>query len=199
MALLSLFTWRQADDGTKTRGGWWLLVLALAFALGPSARAQTAVSSEYQIKAVYLFNFAQFVDWPATAFPTPETPLVIGILGKDPFDGSLEEAVRGETVNHRPLVVRRYNRVEDVFDCHVLFISRSETDHLSRIFTALKGRNILTVGEVEGFADQGGMIRFITEKNRVRFKINVGSAKAASLTISSKLLRPAEVIDAGKG
>jgi hypothetical protein len=165
---------------------------------GLNLAAQTEISKEYQIKAVFLFNFSQFVKWPAEAFPEAQTPLVIGVLGEDPFGAYLDEIVRGEKVNNHPLIVQRYQRVEEIKTCHILFVSQSETKQLEQIFTNLKGRNILTVGEVEGFSQRGGMIRFVTEKNKIRFRVNLEATKAANLTISSKLLKPAEIIAPGK-
>ena len=157
-----------------------------------------AQSKEYQIKAVFLFNFAQFVDWPTNAFPEAQTPFVIGVLGEDSFGSYLDETVRGEKVNNRPLVVERYRNADQIKSCHILFISRSETDRLEGIFHGLKGRSTLTVGDYDGFAQRGGMIRFVTEKNKVRLRIGLEAAKAAHLTISSKLLRPAEIVAPGK-
>jgi len=161
-------------------------------------QAQAATSKEYPLKAVFLFNFAQFVEWPAKAFPEAQTPLVIGVLGEDPFGSYLDETVRGEKVNNRPLVIERYRRVEEIKVCHILFISRSENDQLDKIFTGLKGRNILIVGETDGFSRGGGMIRFVTEKNKTRLRVNLEAVRAANLTISSKLLRPAEIVTTGK-
>ncbi len=157
-----------------------------------------AATPEYQVKAVFLFNFAQFVEWPAGAFADAGSPLVFGVLGDDPFDTVLEEAVRSEKVNNRPLVVRRYRRPEDIEDCHILFISRSEAPHFGEIVARLHDRSILTVGDAEGFNLRGGMIRFITESNKTRLRINAEAAKAAHLTLSSKLLRPAEIVAPGK-
>jgi hypothetical protein len=97
-------------------------------------------------------------------------------------------------VNNRPLLVQRYRRVEEIKTCHILFISSSEEKRLDQVMTSLKGRNLLTVGDFEGFARYGGIVRFATEKNKTRLKINLEAAKAANLTISSKLLRPAEII-----
>jgi hypothetical protein len=161
--------------------------------------AQTAPSPEYRLKAVFLFNFAQFVEWPASAFPEAETPLVIGVLGEDPFGSYLDETVRGETVNNHPLAVRRYRRVEDITACHILFVGRPEEGHLEQVLESLKGRNILTVGDAEGFARRGGMIRFVTDHSRIRLHINLDAAEAAHLKLSSKLLRPAEIVSTGKG
>jgi len=174
----------------------WFVLLTLC--LHTSDLPGQTAAPEYQIKAVFLFNFAQFIDWPARAFPDATTPLVIGILGEDPFGAYLDETVRNEKVNNRPLVIQRYRRVDEIKICHILFISRSEQNQLEQILAELKGRNTLTVGDYEGFALHGGMIRFITEKNRIRLRINLEAAKAANLTISSKLLRPAEIVEPGK-
>ena len=161
-------------------------------------RAQTAPAKEYQLKAVFLFNFAQFVEWPASAFPETQTPLVIGVLGEDPFGTYLDETIKGETVNSHPLVVQRYRRVEDITTCHILFVSQAEESRLKPILSALKGRSILTVGDAERFSTGGGMIGFFTDHSRIRLRVNVEAAKAANLTISSKLLRPAEIVSTGK-
>jgi glucose-6-phosphate isomerase len=116
------------------------------------------------------------------------------VLGNDPFGSTLDDVIAGEKVNEHSLSVRRFRRAEEVEGCHILFISQSENERLAEIFERLKGRSILLVGESEGFATRGGMVRFITEKNRVRLRINLESAKAAGLVISSKLLRPAEIV-----
>lgn len=160
--------------------------------------AQSAPPKEYQLKAVFLFNFAQFVEWPPQAFPEPDTPLVIGVLGNDPFGSYLDETVRGETVDRHPLAVRRFRRVDEITACHILFITRPADSHLPDVLAALKGRTILTVGDAERFAGQGGMIRFVTDRNRIRLRINVDAAEAAGLKISSKLLRPAEIVSTGR-
>jgi hypothetical protein len=192
MALLTGFAHAPANRSLKNRFEHWLIFSALLFSSVLNLSAQTTTSREYQVKAVFLFNFAQFVDWPPRVFPEPQTPLVIGVLGDDPFGTYLDETVRGEKANDRPLVVQRYRRVGENKTCHVLFISRSETDRLEQILGSLKGRTILTVGDSEDFALHGGMIQFITEKNKIRMRINLEAVKAAGLTISSKLLRVAE-------
>jgi hypothetical protein len=173
-------------------------VLAALLALAAlHARAQ-APPTEYEVKAVFLFNFSQFVDWPAASFADPHSPLVIGVLGSDPFGKTLDEIVRGETVNGRPLAVRRYQSLEEIDTCHILFIARSQDPQLDAIVAGLKGRSILTVGDFEGFARRGGMIRFVTVGNKIRLRVNLLAAQEAKLTISSKLLRPAEVLQPGQ-
>ena len=124
--------------------------------LGAGAHAPAAPSPEYQIKAIFLFQFAQFVEWPARAFHGAHDPLVIGVCGEDPFGSFLDEAVRGEKIGERPLVVRRYRRGEDIADCHILFISRSESGQLDQILARLKGRSVLTVGDMEQFQPPRG-------------------------------------------
>jgi hypothetical protein len=167
----------------------WLVALLLI-----AAPCWAAAPSEYQVKAVFLFNFAQFVQWPARAFPDPGSPFVIGILGKDPFGPELEAVVRGETVDNRPLVIERYRTIGELHNCNILFIGRTEMGELPHILEALKGRSILTVTDAEDGDPSGVMIRLVTRSNRIRLRIDVGAARAGNLVISSKLLRPAEIV-----
>lgn len=170
-----------------------LLALALLAAAGGTARAQTPATPEYQVKAVFLFNFAQFVEWPPKALGGDQSPIVIGVLGEDPFGPYLDEAVQGERIGTHPLVSRRFRRVEEVTACHILFISRSESGHFESLMPRLRALGILTVADFDGFVSQGGIIQFVTVKNKIRLRINLEAARGASLTISSKLLRPAMV------
>src|SRR5688500_14600078 len=117
----------------------------------------TQPSREYQLKAVFLFNFTQFVEWPGNSFSSDQAPLVIGILGTDPFGSYLEEIVAGEKINGHPLLIQRYNNVEEIETCQILFINVTETNKREEIITRLKGRNILTVSDAPDFAKQGGM------------------------------------------
>ena len=169
----------------------WLAVTAPAYAQRPAV-------DERELKAVFLFNFVQFTEWPSEAFPDPQSPIVIGVLGDDPFGRVLDDVVSGELVLNRPLVIKRFRRVEEISSCHVLFVSPSEAAQYEEIFARLKGRSILTVGDTEGFAMHGGIIRFVTEQNRIRLRVNVGAAGAAGLTISSRLLRAAVIVGTTK-
>jgi len=167
-----------------------LLLLALAGLT--SARAQA--SREYQLKAVFLYNFAQFTDWPTNAFASTNSPFVIGILGADPFGPALDNTVRSERAHGRPIVVERYRTVKEIKTCHILFISESETRYLDGILDALDHRPVLTVSDIDGAVFRGVMIRFRMENNKIRLRINMAAAKAAGLTFSSKLLRVADVV-----
>jgi hypothetical protein len=174
-----------------------LTAVAALIAVGVVAPALAAPASEYQVKAVFLYNFSQFVEWPPAAFAGPDSPVVIAVLGHNPFGTDLEAAVSGERVGTRPLVVRHYNDVSEVSNCQILFIDKSEAAKLTAIATALRGRNVLTVSDVDDAAKRGIVIQFVTESSRIRLRINVTAARAGGLTISSKLLRPAEIIDTG--
>lgn len=173
-----------------------MFLALLCCSAGPCHAANSA-PGEYQVKAVFLFNFAQFVTWPPTAFADPQAPLCIGVIGDDPFGPLLDDVVRGETVQQRPLIVRRIQSPAEISSCHVLFVSRSESARLDDIVRTAQAYAVLTVGEDDYFAVRGGMIRFVLERNKIRFRINAGAAKAAGLVISSNLLRSATIVSTG--
>jgi hypothetical protein len=155
--------------------------------------AQTPVTREYQVKAVFLFNFTHFIEWPAASFSADQAPFVIGILGKNPFGAYLEEIVSGEKVNGHTVTVQYYNNMEEIKTCHILFINLAEEKKMEQVVESLKGRNILTVSDAPDFSEQGGMIRLFARDNKIKFQINLEASKAASLTLSSKLLRLADI------
>ena len=166
----------------------------LAVLLLVSTAMAAPAPSEYQVKAVFLFNFTQFVDWPAQSFADPRAPFVIGVLGRDPFGNALDEAVRGETVNGRVLVVERYRSVAELKPCQILFIDRSTGTDANKTLESLGHQGMLTVSDSDAQAPSTVIIRFLSEGKKIRLRINVESARDAGLTISSKLLRPAEVV-----
>jgi hypothetical protein len=157
-------------------------------------------SSEYLVKAGFIYNFAKFVEWPSTAFAEPDSPIVIGVLGTDPFGDIINRVVEGKKIGSRGFVVRRFKWSKELKDlkefkeCRILFVSSSEKLHFEEIVEAVKGLPILTVGETPGFAERGGMIRLMLEHNRVRFEVNVAAARDGNLNISSRLLTLARII-----
>jgi len=157
-------------------------------------------SSEYLIKAGFIYNFAKFVEWPSTAFAEPDSPIVIGVLGTDPFGDIINHVVEGKKIGTRGFVIRRFKWSKELKDskdfkeCRILFVSSSEKLHFEEIVDAVKGLPILTVGETPGFAERGGMIRLMLEDNRVRFEVNVDAAHDGNLNISSRLLTLARII-----
>ena len=180
--------------GSRLAGALVLYLFAAAGILVCLKGLAADAPTEVQVQAVFLYNFSRFVEWPAQAFSAPDDPFVIGILGSDPFGARLDEAVRNEQINGHPLTVRRFRNVAEVDNCQILFVDRSEVARLGQILAALDHRSTLTVSQADGTAQRGVMIQFATENNRIRLRINVESARASGLTISSKLLRPAEIV-----
>src|SRR3979409_113476 len=172
--------------------------LLSAMAVGSHAEAlDSSDSSEYLIKAGFIYNFAKFVEWPTAAFAQPDSPIVIGILGTDPFGNLIDRIVENKKIGARGLVVKRLRwgtDLKDLKECKILFVGASERGHLDELMQVVKGLPILTVGETPGFAERGGVIRFVLEDNRVRFEVNVEAAHQAELNISSRLLTLAKII-----
>jgi hypothetical protein len=170
-------------------------VATLLIFLGAApSRGASQAFDEYQVKAVFLFNFAQFVDWARGTGEDPNSPFTICVLGDDPFESSLDDTVRGESLGTHRFEVRRINSPRETSTCRILYVSSSESKQLQGILDSVKGRSILTVSDVDDFARRGGMVQFQTENKRIRLLINNDVARAARLTISSKLLRPATIV-----
>lgn len=184
--------WRRRARQAAT-----LLLLPLALLRAPAADVP-APSNEYQIKAVFLFQFAQFAEWPPPAFAAANAPFVIGIIGEDPFGAYLDEVVKDEKIGARPIVIRRFRDVAETERCHILFVSRSESARLEKIISHVDRHSVLTIGDADAFTRAGGIVRFVMEGGKVRLRINVDAAKASGLTISSKILRPATIVTAGR-
>jgi hypothetical protein len=173
----------------------WLVALAiLALAISCRELPTPPAMDDYQRKTVFLSNFSQYTDWPAGVFAGPGAPLVIGILGADPFGANLEAAVRGRKVSFRPLRLQHFNRVDEIKTCQILFISASEIKRLPRVLQALKGRSILTVSDLPDFALRGGMIGLVNDGGQIQLQINFEVLRAARLTLSAKILRTAKIV-----
>ncbi len=168
-----------------------LLLLCGAVRLGGESAADETL--EYQVKAVFLLNFTKFVEWPATAFPAPRSPVEICILGDDPFGGVLDQVLAGETVNGRRVIAQRIKQVPAPKTCDVLYAGRPDKEILR--YLAGAGPGVLTVGEGAAFLRGGGMIAFVLENRRVRFAINQAAAEGAGLKLSSKLLNVAKSVE----
>jgi hypothetical protein len=168
------------------------ICIASILTLLPTARADEP-SREYQVKAAFIYNFVQFVEWPQTAFSSDSDPITIGVVGGNPFGDALERAVSGKVIGGRSLTVKYFADARDLGPCQVLFVNSSDADFMQAIHEKLKGKSVLSIGEPEQFPWTGGVIRFYEEDNRVRFEINLEAAEAARLKISSKLLRLAKI------
>ncbi|MFH1688319.1 MAG: YfiR family protein [bacterium] len=166
----------------------WLTCAALIWFLASTGLGQDgAHPSEYEVKAAYLYNFAKFVQWPSEALPDSAT-IVIGILGDDPFGAILEQTIRDKVVRGRGLKVFHAGTLDQAVDCHILFIGESEGGRLESILDRLAERSVLTVSDMDSFAEQGGMIGFEIQNKNIRFEINLLAAKVARLNVSSRLL-----------
>lgn len=176
-----------------------LRLAGLALALAPPGRGLAADAanpqavSEYQVKAAFLYNFTKFVEWPDHSLAT-NTPFVIGIVGNDPFGATLDEVVKSGLAHGRPLQVKRLKKSDPLGDCQILFVSRSETEHLASLLKELDRQPVLTVGDEVGDAARGIMINLVVVKGSVKMEINLQHAEEARLQISSKLLGLAKIV-----
>lgn len=152
------------------------------------SRAQDSQPSEYQLKAAFLFNFAKFVEWPPQAFASDTSPIVVGVLGRNPFGADLESTVQDKAINNRPITIKEFRSPTEATNCHILFISTSEEEHLPEILKQLHGTSVLTVSESPNFIESGGMINFVRVGNLIKFQISDETAKRAGLKIRAKLL-----------
>ena len=177
--------------------GFWLVLFLLLPGGGTNLFAQ-ATSKEYQIKAAFLFNFMQFVEWPPTVLKNADDPFRIGVLGQDPFNAALEDTVQGETISNHKIIVEHAMQVDDLKNCQLIFISKSEKKHVAEILSALDDKPVLTVSEIEGFAERGGGINFYLEGNKVRFEVNPDAARHDGLKVSSQLLSLGKIIETAK-
>ena len=194
-------------------------LIVLAAYSAKSIQVPATLRNEYETKAGYLLNFVEFIDWPSGAFPHSQSPIILGILGKDPFGAELEKLqnkvmggrkleikrfrgnleFRGEETPGRrqdDLVLKKARKLAELRSCHILFISSSEKNYVPLILKPLKGSSVLTVSETESFALEGGIINFFDGGNRVQLEINLDAADQARLKISSKLLSLAKIVSA---
>ena len=150
--------------------------------------------NEYQVKAVFLYNFARYVEWPLQTFKAANTPVTICILGPNPFGTALEQAVAGKEVEGRSFVVRQISDFQQGGRCQMIFVSSSERKRFRSMAAGIKGSGVLTVGETQGFTADGGVMNFKLEDGKVRFEIDVDAAAREHLRISSKLLSLAQIV-----
>jgi len=167
-----------------------------ALLLGALVGAATAAQvDEYQVKAAFLYNFAKFVEWPARAFNSASAPIGVCILGENPFGRALDTAMSGKSVDGHPFSIRQVTDAQGAGDCQILFVSSSERKRFHSILSDLKAAaGVLTVGDTEGFAAEGGVVNFKLEGDKVRIQINVDAARQENLRISSKLLSLAQIV-----
>jgi hypothetical protein len=173
------------------------VLLVLGILAGPAAAGvrQSEQAPEYDLKAAFLYNFGTFTEWPAKAFAAPDAPFVVGVVGKDPFGAALEDTFRGQTVQKRRAEIRRSDDPAKLKGAHLLFVPATEKARFKEILEAFRGTSTLVVGESEGFAAAGGSMNLFIQSKRLAFEVNPAAAKRAGLTLSSKLLRLAWIVE----
>jgi hypothetical protein len=195
---------RARHDGWPRAGSFvirhWARVAALAALCAlvlvpqPGRGGDAPALTEYQVKALFLLNFTKYVEWPAEAFKQTNSPIIVGVLGDEKFGGLVKAAVEGKTANGRPIEERTFGGDDDCSQCQILFISAAEKKNAREIVERVKAAAILTVGEMEKFAEQGGIINFTMKDGKVRLEIDLNAARTAKLQVSSKLLSVADAV-----
>lgn len=167
------------------------ILLAVIWLLPAQARAE----SEYDVKAAYLFNFTRLVKWPASAFASPQAPLVIGVVGRDPFNGGLDGTLRGQKAGVRPIEVRHVSAGDAAAlqTCHLIYVTAA--DRFPEVARAVQGHPVLAVGDAENFARNGGIIGFVTRDRKIKLEINNDAARQLRLSIPSDLLGIATIVN----
>src|SRR5690606_18817644 len=148
--------------------------------------------TEYEVKAVYIYNFAHFIKWSDSAFEQPDSPFVIGVLGGNVFDSHLEEVIKDEKIQDHPIQIKYFKNIKEVQNCHILFINKSYRISLQDVYTRISSP-VLTISDANNFTESSGMIRFYTEDQKIKFEINAEAVAASGLEVSSKLLRIAKL------
>ena len=171
-------------------------LLAAALLAAPGKVHAEKTVPEYEAKAEFLYNFTKFVEWPSEAFQDDRSAFRLCVLGADPFGGSLQ-AIVGEELAGRKVILLRSRGISDPAGCQILFVRRAERERLPRILAAVRDAPVLTVGETQGFLEQGGIVNFVLEGSKVRFEISQAAAERAGIKISSQVLRLATRVVAG--
>ena len=167
---------------------------ALILWFGAATLLAQTVAKEYRIKAAFLFNFSQYVEWPPDAFKDANDPLTYCTIGDDPFQGVLDESLNAKSAGKRPLQVHHLRPPENFQACQILFIGTNEKKRVAEVLETLKQSPVLIVGESSHFAQQGGTVGFLSEDNPVRFEVNLDAAQRARLNISATLLSVAKTV-----
>lgn len=190
----------EALRPSRSRLGTWLVAWCLALGLPQATQVQAqsgeaVINREYPLKALFLYNFGGYVEWPAEVFQSADQPFVIGILGTAPLEENLADISATKKINGRKIVIRHFASLDAIKPCQILFIARDISPQNQRLAVEkLRNQPVLVVGETKGFAGQGGSVNFFIESNKVRFEINPESAKQRQLKISSKLLSLAKIV-----
>jgi hypothetical protein len=179
-------------DAQRLRRG--ALVVGFAAVLA-TERPVLGETREYDVKVEFMERFTRFIDWPAGAFSSDESPFVLCVAGTSPFGPYLEELVRERQLKNRAIVLRSIAELAPLDGCHMLFVATSDRKRLKSIVAKTLRRPILTVADSEGFARTGVLVNFyLDEAKHVRFEVNADAIKLSGLKFSSKLLKLARIV-----
>ena len=169
-----------------------LILLLIMSAASIPVQAEERKLGEYEVKAVFLYNLAKFIEWPDQSLDNSPT-LTVYILGDDPFGANLD-AIKGKLIKGKTVVVKQIDSPDTLRNVGILFIASSEKEQLPDILKGISSQPILTVGDTQSFANRGVMVNFYIENNKIRFEINMEAARLAGLKISSNLLKIGKII-----
>lgn len=185
---------RQGSTASKcTRGKWpavttWLAVFMTTLAAHAQSGSPRNDSLEYAVKATYLYKFGPFVEWPAAAFGSPSGAVNLCVVGDDPFKEVLDQAVSGQRIGERPIVLRRLPAVDRHSGCHIMYVAGSDAQPVAEVLDTVHGTPVLTITDSARNARAKGIIHFVIHDDRVRFEIDDYTAAENGLIISSKVL-----------
>jgi hypothetical protein len=178
-----------------------LLSLALIL-LSPFSTASTAfpetsdhVKIEYAVKAGFIYNFTKFIQWPEKAFQKGQEEFIVGVLGEDPFENSLDLLASQKKAQGWKIVIRHFSSQDEIAECHILFISPSQGGNLDKILSKGGGKPILMIGDTQGFAEKGVAVNFFIQDEKVRFEFNLKALEKAGIKVSSQLLHLGKIIE----
>ena len=177
---------------------WQHICWSLALFVSPAAWPQSEQTVQYPLKLAFIYNVTKFVEWPPEAFSSPSAPVVICIAGRDPFPADAERELRSRTSGGRPIDIRKITITDDLGNCQVVFISDAEEKNAAGILTRAENTSALTIGENEGFAQRGGVVNLVSRHANIHFEINTGAAERKRLTLSSRLLALAKIVQTGQ-
>jgi len=170
-----------------------LAFVALVALAGRLGLADDESVREYQLKAAFIYKFTQFIEWPSSAFSSDDDPIIVAIVGDDPFHGDLDRAAADKKTGNRPMLIKHFADVDHIERCHMLFVAASQADQMPAVLRKISDWAVVTIGDNDSFCRDGGVIRFFIEDQRIHFEINTSAAERAGVKISSRLLQLARI------
>jgi hypothetical protein len=172
---------------------------ALACALlGAVPAAAADGSTDAQVKAGFVYNFAKFTEWPASAFASPQARIRLCLSGIDETQLKAFAGIEGKPVQGREIKIQRNPSAAEIGDCNILYVGDEEPRRAQAALHAARNASVLTVSDNDGFVDSGGVIGLFYADNRIQFEVNLGAAQRAGLKIASQVLKRARVVRDGK-